>query len=99
MDLFNSKWKIERYNEIPVIELTGTMDESPMASTILVRVAADIVVKALLEFEANIILDSKEERNFPTAENNTPTVVTRLGFPTDAQLEEFINTLSSGKFF
>ena len=99
MEIFNSKWKIERFQELPIIELVGTMEDSPIAEIILVKLAAEMVVKAIAEYEAKIVLDKKEERNFPSEENSIPSVVTRLGFPTDERLEEFIDGIKTGNLF
>ena len=99
MDIFHSEWKIERFQDLPIIELVGTMEDSSIAETALVKIAAEMVVKAVAEYEAKIVVDKKEERNFPSEYNNTPTVVTRLGFPTNERLEEFIDLIRTGNFF
>ena len=94
MEKFFSHWKCLRYDGIPVIELTGTIEEKPNAKEILLAISAELVQKATRDFEATIIVDKTDERNYPAANNNEKIVVVfRLGFPDENILTEYLKEI------
>ena len=94
MEKFFSHWQCLRYEGIPVIELMGTIEERPNAKEILLAISAELVLKATEDFEATIIVDKADERNYPAANNKEEVVVVfRLGFPDENILTEYLKEI------